>query len=268
MKDISDDDKWELYKYNIISTTENDDGKSQLTRAEDLIKNKLTTRDEYMNLFNKFVEKGIDIPDQKTTDKLIENKINLNTYYNYKSDVQKQKKQNEKEFKSAFPVSKDKKEESTQVTDKQKCAILQDSKYTDKEKQKIYETFVGSDDNSYNNLKLLTDDNISINAYLDYKQQDIKGDDDPKSNIKGKTIKGSPKKNFQEYLNTSNLSDIEKAYIYGHNYSLKDNYNNYYTIITNQIESMRSKLNEEEIKSIYKYLYNVKELENGDLIWK
>ena len=268
MQDISSDDKWKLYQYNIISTTENDDGKSQLTRAEDLIKNKLTTRDEYMNLYNKFTTDGIDIPDQKTTDKLIENKINLNTYYNFKKDLKEQKLKNEQEFKSLLPVSKEKKEESTEVTDKQKCAILQDSKYTDKEKQKLYENFVGSDDNSYNNLKLLTDDNISINAYLDYKQQDIKGTDDPKSIIKGKTISGSKKKNVEEYLRTSNLSQLEQAYIYGHSYSLNKNYNNYYTTLTNQIENMRSKLTEEQIKDIYKSLHNVQELEDGRLIWK
>lgn len=268
MQDISSDDKWQIYKYNIISTTENDDGKSQLTRAEDLIKNKLTNKDEYMNLYDKFTTDGIDIPDQKTTDKLIENKINLNTYYNFKKDLKEQKLKNEQEFKSLLPVSKEKKEESTEVTDKQKCHILQNSKYNDEEKQKLYENFVDSKDAVYNNIKALSDNNISINAYLDYKQQDIKGTDDPKSNIKGKTIRGSKGENLKEYLKTSNLSQLEQAYIYGHSYSLNKNYNNYYTTLTNQIENMRSKLTEEQIKDIYKSLYNVQELEDGRLIWK
>lgn len=268
MQDISSEDKWKIYKYNIISTTENEDGKSQLSRAEDLIKNNLTNKDEYMNLYDKFTADGIDIPDQKTTDKLIENKINLNTYYNFKKDLKEQKLKNEQEFKSLLPVSKEKKEESTEVTDKQKCHILQDSKYTDEEKQKLYENFVDSKDAVYNNIKALSDNNISINAYLDYKQQDIKGTDDPKSIVKGKTIRGSKKENVEEYLRTSNLSQLEQAYIYGHSYSLNKNYNNYYTTLTNQIENMRSKLTEEQIKDIYKSLYNVQELEDGRLIWK
>lgn len=268
MKDISTEDKWELYKYNIISTSENDKGQSQLTRAEDLIKNKLTTKEDYMNLLDGFIENKISLPDQETTDKLIQNKINLDTFYNYNLDLTKQKEQNKAEVRTSLPISENEKENRASVTTKQKCKILENPKYSNADKKKIYTTFVSSNDDTYNNIELLTNGNISINAYLNYKQQDIKGDDDPKSNVKGKTKSGSKKENVKNYLQNSNLSDVEKAYIYGKSYSLNDNYNGYYDILTNQIEQIKSRITQNELRELYKSLYNVQELEDGSLQWK
>ena len=56
------------------------------------------------NLQQKRTTDGIDIPDQKTTDKLIENKINLNTYYNFKKDLKKDKKCLEQKIQSLMIV--------------------------------------------------------------------------------------------------------------------------------------------------------------------
>jgi hypothetical protein len=271
MDNLSEEDKWELYKYNIISTTENDEGKSQLTRAEQLIDKKLTTKSEYMNILEKSVKNGIEIPDQETTDKLIDNKISLNTYYNFKQDIANQKEKNKNELKKSVPLSEEAKEQKSSVSDKQKCEILQNKKYSDKDKEKIYETFVNSKDTTYQNLKSLNG-KISINAYLGYKQQDIKGDDDPDSNIKGQTVSGSTKKNFLNYLSQSGLTLEEQAYLYGKRYSFntKDDYkataDAYYNVLMNQINN--AKLSEEERKSVLKSLKNVKELEDGSLVWK
>jgi len=99
---------------------------------------------------------------------------------------------------------------------------------------------------------------------MNYKLQDIKGDEDTKSNIKGKTVSGSKKENVYNYLKNSNLSTVERLYIYGTSYKLD---NKSRGILQNTINN--SSLTQEEKLEIYGRLTaNVEKYKDGTYHWK
>lgn len=155
-------------------------------------------------------------------------------------------------------------DEDATLTTREKNSLLKSATYTDKEKKEIYSNILGKNDDDYKYLSKLED--INIEAYLDYKTQEIKADDDPESDIVGKTISGSKKENLIEYLNSNDeLSNLDKIYILGKSYKLDSSQRAYIQQIVDN-----SDLTAEEKKEFYKNLSssNIEELEDGTIRWK
>lgn len=155
-------------------------------------------------------------------------------------------------------------DEDATLTTREKNSLLKSATYTDKEKKEIYSNILGKNDDDYKYLSKLED--INIEAYLDYKTQEIKADDDPESDIVGKTISGSKKENLIEYLNSNDeLSNLDKMYILGKSYKLDSSQRAYIQKIVDN-----SGLTAEEKKEFYKKLSssNIEELEDGTIRWK
>lgn len=189
--------------------------------------------------------------EDKDNEKLGE--ISLKTYADFKNKI---KKETDSKKQSGEL------DEDQQLKDKDEIALLKNSKYSDKEKKEIYSKFINTKDTTYSSLNKIT--NVNINAYLDYKLQDIKGDEDTKSNVKGKTVSGSKKENVYNYLSNSNLSTVERLYIYGTSYKL-DNQGR--TILQEAINS--SNLSQDEKLEIYGRLTaNVEKYKDGTYHWK
>ena len=132
----------------------------------------------------------------------------------------------------------------------------------DEEKKKIYSHYVNKDDVVYNNLAKITKDNVNINQYLDYKLSEFKSDDDPNSNIVGKTIRGSKKKKVINYLENSGFSEIERLYIEGREYTLDDTDKQKFLKYLKETQ-----LSLEERIEILKDMKGIKEYEDGDIKW-
>lgn len=183
--------------------------------------------------------------------------LSTETFADYKNQIAiaNNNKKNEKD------------DEKATLTSKEKIDILKSSTYKDKEKELIYSEILGKNDELYANLKILTEKNVNINAYLQYKTEDLSADEDEKSNIKGATVSGSKKNKIINYINNSDFSDIEKIYIYGTQYSLNSNQKLYLeNYINNLIDS--EKITDKEAKQIYLKLKNVQEMKDGSIEWK
>ena len=185
---------------------------------------------------------------QKIKESQIVKGLDTKTYADYKNktSIATDKKRAEKDNPDAT------------LNDFEKSQILLDSSYTEKEKKMIYENYIGKDDTTYSNLKILTGDKVNIEDYLGYKTADLKAEDNPKSNIKGKTISGSKKKKVVEYLNNSKFSGIERLYIYGTQYSFN---NSQKQAFVNYVESQG--YTDKEKHNIYKKLQDYEEREDG-----
>lgn len=254
---ISDSDKWNLYKHNILSSTERDDGTSELSDAEYIIKNNMATEKEYMKLYSNAVKNKVEFPSTETLKELKQEKLSLKTYLDYKTEAKKE----------TIAKRRRKQDENASLTDSEQCQILIDSNYTDKEKKTIYSNYIAKNDKTYLYLEKLTGNKVNINQYLDYKTAEIKGIDDPKSIVKGKTKSGSKKANLQKNLRESNFSEVEALYIYGTQNSLNSTQR---VQITNYINKAKQagRLTASEEKDLYKKLKSVEELENGQIRWK
>ncbi len=155
-------------------------------------------------------------------------------------------------------------DEDATLKTREKNSLLKSATYTDKEKKEIYSNILGKNDDDYKYLSKLED--INIEGYLDYKTQEIKADDDPESDIVGKTISGSKKENLIEYLNSNDeLSNLDKIYILGKSYKLDSSQRAYIQKIVDN-----SDLTAEEKKEFYKNLSssNIEELKDGTIRWK
>ena len=175
----------------------------------------------------------------------IEN-VGEKTYYNFNIKLDELQRE------------KDKTNETVKDTDK--ISVLYNSDYDSSTKGKVYEYMLnGNKDETYINLKTLTGDKVKINDYLGYKTADISAEDDPTSNIKGKTISGSKKKKVVEYLNNSKFSGIERLYIYGTQYSFSNSQKQaFVNYVNNKIKPTNT-----ERKELYKKLKDYQEREDG-----
>lgn len=172
------------------------------------------------------------------------------------------------EFKNKTAVATDKKKieknnENASLNDAEKSQILIDSNYSDKEKKIIYSNYINKDDAIYNNLSKITGNKVNINQYLDYKTKgdELKADDNPDSNVKGKTVSGSKKKKIVNYLNNSDFSPVERLYIYGTQYSFDSKQKAKFKSYIDKAKQ-EGKINSEEATEIYKKLRSVEELED------
>ena len=250
-KDMTEQQKWGIYKNDIFSNTERKDGGSQVKDAEYITSNGIS-KTEYINLYNTAHKNNIDMPTADEYKELKKNNIQLKNYIDYtvkaKKLLQEKKKNGELD-------------ENQQLKTSDKCKLLLDSNYSTAEKKGIYSQLVEKKDTVYSNLNKLT--NLDINAYLDYKMQDIKGDEDKDSEIEGATESGTKKKNFIEYLNNSNLSGIARLYIYGKQYKYNSSeQNKMKEYIYNSSLSKDEKM--EVIKELSK---NVEKHKDGNYYW-
>ena len=190
--------------------------------------------------------------------------VKQNTLYKTVSELEKQKGDVSAYFEFKGKLDDvDKSNGDDTVKQKEKLEYLRDMTTDSKTKAIIYEDFFGNNDELYSNLKLLTRNNVSIDSYLDYKTAEIKGVDDPKSIVKGKTISGSKKESLINFLNTSNLTGIERLYIYG----TQNSFNNTQKAqFQNYINGLG--LSQDELYNIYKKLHSIEELETGNIRWK
>jgi hypothetical protein len=150
------------------------------------------------------------------------------------------------------------------LKDNDKKKLLKDSNLDNKSKEAIYSSTLGKSDKVYNNIKQL-DNKFDINAYLDYKMQDFKSDEDESSDITGKVVSGSKKDKVINYINNSNLSDVSKMYLYGTSYKLSNSEQNYLTDYFNS-----HNFTDEQIKEFIKGLAssNYVEYKDGSIRWK
>lgn len=270
MANISTEDKWNLFEYNILSSDERDDGTSQVTDAEYAIKNKMATQKEYMNLYEKAEKNNIEFPNAEKLKELKENNLELETYIKYKINLKQEGIQKEKQFenqqKSMLPISEEDRIKSKSLNNTDKINIIKHKIYTEEEKDKIYINEIGKDDDVYTSLKLLNNGGTDrINDYLDYKTADLSSDKKDDGTLKGKTISGSAEAKFKKYIYSSNFRDIEKTYLYGTKYKLDSSQR---SALENYIKELD--ITSEEKNNIYKSLAssNIVEMKDGTIKWK
>ncbi len=236
-KDMTEQQKWGIYKYDIFSNTPRKEGGSQLEDAEYITSNGVS-KTEYIKLYNKAHEKNIDMPTADEYKELKKNNIQLKNYIDYTVKVKEllQKKKQSGDL-----------DEKQQLKTKDKCQILLYSNYTNKEKKAIYESIIGKDDKLYNNL--LNKSNIDIDEYLNYKnkvsEKAFKADKDKK----GKTITGSAKNKLVKYLNSNVTGAGNRLLIAGNSYALSNSERQSLSTYINKIASTK----DEKIE-IYKQL--------------
>lgn len=213
---LSTEDKWNLYKYNIISDSKRKDGTSQLTDAEYVIKNKLATKNSYMKLYEDATKSNIDFPDMDRLRELKKNGLSLNTYIDYKIKYKEASEEKKKQYKNKLPVS----EETKSLKLNEKIELIKN--YSLQEKRIVYSNYINKDDEIYNIISKLEDSETNIDEYLDYKIQKFESDENTKSNIVGKKVskgEGTSKNKTLNYINNSKMTDLEKAYIVETKYS-------------------------------------------------
>lgn len=100
--------------------------------------------------------------------------------------------------------------------EKEKIQILKDSDIGSK--KAIYESTIGNDDKTYSILDNTS--NFNIKDYLDYKLQDFSSDKEDDGTINGKTVSGSAKNKFYDYMDDSNFTYDQKLLLTGMKYKV------------------------------------------------
>lgn len=100
--------------------------------------------------------------------------------------------------------------------EKEKIQILKDSNIGSK--KAIYESTIGNDDKTYSILDNTS--NFNIKEYLDYKLQDFSSDKEDDGTINGKTVSGSAKNKFYDYMDDSNFTYDQKLLLTGMKYKV------------------------------------------------
>ena len=158
--------------------------------------------------------------------------------------------------------------ENAQLNDAEKIELINNSTYTDKEKDIIYSNNINKDDKTYNSLKLINNNDLDkVEEYLKYHQKQLNGDfnndkeDDGTKN--GKSIRNSGEAKMVNYLNESNFDELESLYLHGRTFKLNSSERTRFARLLNEKE-----LTEEEIKQIYLTLNGVVEMKDGSIKWK
>ena len=110
-------------------------------------------------------------------------------------------------------------------TNKEKMKVLANTKYADKEKATLYETYILSDsDKEYPIIKeIFTKNGLNITKYLDYKAQEFTSDKADDGTVNGKSISGSKKEKVLNYINSiEGATYTQKLILAGLEYSLSD----------------------------------------------
>lgn len=222
--DLTTEQKWGIYKYNIFSNSIRADGGSQLSDAEYIVKSGVSKSD-YINLYNKAVSKDVDMPTAEEYDKMKNSDLSLNRYVDYMcklKDVTEKAKSNNKSVKES-----------------DKIQILLNSNYSTKDIKSIYENYIcDKNDTSYNVIKTA---GININEYLKYKQQSFTSDKVDDGTVGGKSVSGSKKKKVYEYVNSMDITYNQKLLLLGQQYKLT---NDERSKLANYVNSMEISKNE------------------------
>lgn len=129
------------------------------------------------------------------------NKVKATTYYDYKFKTEGVKTNNEK------------------------IDVLVNSKYSDKEKEVLYETYILSNkDKKYDIIKgTFTSKGLNISKYLKYETQEFTSDKADDGTVNGKSISGSKKEKVLNYINSiEGATYTQKLILAGLEYSLSD----------------------------------------------
>lgn len=182
--------KWGIFKYDILNNTERDDGGSQLKDAEYIISTG-TSKTEFMKSYDKAQKNNIDIPTEKEYKKMNESGLKFKTYIDYKvtekNETQKRKKQGRLK-------------ENQSLKAKDKIQILLDSTYSNKEIGAIYENYIKTEKDTEYDI-IVNNAKVDIKTYLKFKQQEFESDKKDDGTLNGKTVSKSKQKKLIEYLN-------------------------------------------------------------------
>lgn len=182
--------KWGIFKYDILNNTERDDGGSQLKDAEYIISTG-TSKTEFMKSYDKAQKNNIDIPTEKEYKKINERGLKFKTYIDYKvtekNETQKRKKQGRLK-------------ENQSLKAKDKIQILLDSTYSNKEIGAIYENYIKAEKDTEYDI-IVNNAKVDIKTYLKFKQQEFESDKKDDGTLNGKTVSKSKQKKLIEYLN-------------------------------------------------------------------
>lgn len=182
--------KWGIFKYDILNNTERDDGGSQLKDAEYIISTG-TSKNEFMKSYDKAQKNNIDIPTEKEYKKMNESGLKFKTYIDYKvtekNETQKRKKQGRLKENQSLKV-------------KDKIQILLDSTYSNKEIGAIYENYIKAEKDTEYDI-IVNNAKVDIKTYLKFKQQEFESDKKDDGTLNGKTVSKSKQKKVIEYLN-------------------------------------------------------------------
>lgn len=198
-KDYTDEQKWGLYKYDVFSNVERDDGSTQLSDIEYMVSNGVSKGD-FIELYNKMQKYDIDVPKQDEYKELKDSGISLKTYVDYKINVKNktESKRNSGELK-----------EEQQLKTADKIQILLDAKYSDSEKQALYENYIVTDDKSSDSEKqanlsyrAMKAAKVHIDEILKYKMQEFTSDKKDDGTLTGKTVSKSKQNKVVNYLNS------------------------------------------------------------------
>lgn len=239
--------KWAIYKNDILSDNERKDGGSQLSDAEYIIRNG-TSKLDYINSYNKLQKNNLDIPTKEDYIEMKEKGVSLKGYTDYKVKVKQE------------TVSKRKSGELTQeqeLKDKDKLEILINSNYSQKETQGIYESYIlSSEDKKYDIVKstFATENKLNINKYLQYKLAEANGefDADRKDDgtEDGKVVYGSSKKKRWTYIENMDITYTQKLILYGLECTPT---NNEQTQIVNYINNLPNKTQKEKLEILEQF---------------
>lgn len=241
-QDMTTEQKWGIYKYDLISNNKRSDGGTQLSDAEYMINNGVSKK-EYMDAFDKAVKYNIDLPTKDEYIKMKQSGLKLSIYIDYKTKLYNDNVERKiNNFQKA--IDKDAEfdtETKESLKTKDKIRVLQNAQYTNKEKKAIYSNYIDKDDKNYSILNNTS--NFDIDNYLDYKQQKFESDKKDDGTIKGKSISGSAKNKFYNYMDDSNFTYEQKLLLTGMKYKTTNaERENIFNIINNFELSSKEKL--------------------------
>ena len=124
-----------------------------------------------------------------------------NTYADYNKLPQAEKKKYKEEH------------NDKQMPEKEQNKLLESQNYSAKEKQLLYAATTGSNDDTYNAIKELNGGKVS-NDYINYIKKSQEGYFTNTDEKTGKNVDGQKQQRVRDFLQNSDLSDIEKYYIY------------------------------------------------------
>ena len=101
---------------------------------------------------------------------------------------------------------------------KEKIKVLQNANYTNEEKKAIYSNYIDKDDKTYSILNNTS--KFDLDDYLDYKQQKFESDKEDDGTVNGKTVSGSEKNKFYDYMDDSNFTYDQKLLLTGMKYKV------------------------------------------------
>ena len=247
---MNEQQKWGIYKYDIFSSTERDDGGSQLKDAEYITLHGVSKTD-YINLYNKAQKNDIDMPTADEYKEMKSKNISLNTYINYKTSIKEQLNAKKKSGEL---------DEKGQLKDKDKIDVLLNGDYTNTEKKIIYENYIGKEDKLYNSA--IKNSKMNITEYLNYKAKESNDEFVSDKDEDGKSISGSSKKKYYDYVNKNITGYGNRLLILGSKYKLSD------TERKALAEYINKNYSKKDLIAVYEGLNNNFTIKDGKIYYK